>query len=81
MRTAFLAGLLGVGASLVAAQNINGLINKLTSMNLTSLVGAAASTANTTGGQYLLSILSSGRPLTLLAPNNHVRPFLPCSGK
>jgi hypothetical protein len=78
MRSILLTGaaLLAVGARFVAAQNnsfIDGLINQLTSMNLTSLVGAAISISNTTGGQYLYSVLTSGRPLTFLAPNNYVR--------
>lgn len=77
------ATLLGVGTRLVAAQNnsfIDGLINQLTSMNLTSLVGAATSLGNSTGGQYLYSVLTSGQPLTFLAPNNDVSPSFVCWG-
>jgi len=76
MRPTALFALLGVGARLVVAQNvtfIEGLINKLTAMGLTGLVGAGEFVANTTGGEYLFGVLSSGQPMTFLAPNNNVR--------
>lgn len=62
-----------VAASRAAAFNetfLEGLLNELTSLNLTTLVGAATSIANIPAGVALLDALSNGKPATLLAPTN-----------
>lgn len=53
---------------------LEGLLNELTSLNLTTLVGAATNIANIPAGVALLDALSNGKPTTLLAPTNFVRP-------
>ena len=62
---------------LVKAQNssLTNLVEALTNNNLTSLVQASTAVNSTQIGQQLISILSSGEPLTLFAPNNHACEF------
>ncbi|KAF8298308.1 hypothetical protein DL93DRAFT_2173623 [Clavulina sp. PMI_390] len=58
-------------ANTAMAADITGLLNTLHGLNLTSLVGAATTVANTTGGARLLSLLeNNSSAITLFAPSN-----------
>lgn len=67
------AAVAAIATTGAAAVSADALLAELTKLNLTSLVGAATTIANTTAGKSLLTTLTSGETLTILAPNNAVR--------
>lgn len=74
MRSSFAAAAILAASPVFAQVNstfIAGLANTLAAHNLTSLLGAISSISNTTAGTALYTALSSGKPYTLLAPNNN----------
>lgn len=74
-----LLSLLVAAAAGTAAESLNhtffnGLLNELTAHHLTTLAEVLNTISNTTAGLTLLDTMSSGKDITLLAPNNVVRP-------
>jgi len=71
-RTTFFTALLLAGKAFAQnASAIGPIIQALQQENLTTLAMVAQGVANTTVGQGLISLLTSGQPLTVFAPDNN----------
>jgi len=79
-RTSLFAAAFIVGQTFAQnASAIGPILSALQAQNLTTLATVAQSIANTTVGQELLGLLTSGQPLTVFAPDNHAFSGVPAN--